>query len=87
MAKQNAKKEHPTENGTRQAPFKAEMLPAWAHRRNSIDVLEHQAGYYCLAAAMIANNRPQTNFELEFVAWLLSLVWWLCRAVAITLLY
>jgi hypothetical protein len=47
------------------------------------DVLESQADYDALAAAINADYRPRTNFELELVARLASLLWRLRRVVAI----
>jgi hypothetical protein len=48
-----------------------------------IDTLENAADYDALAAAINADYRPRTNFELELVARLVSLLWRLRRAVAI----
>ena len=48
-----------------------------------IDVLEDPADYEALEAAINADYRPRTNFELELVARLVSLLWRLRRAVAI----
>jgi hypothetical protein len=48
-----------------------------------INVLEDQADYEALAAAINADYRPRTNFELELIARLVSLLWRLRRAVAI----
>jgi hypothetical protein len=48
-----------------------------------IDVLEDPADYAALEAAINADYRPGTNFELELVARLVSLLWRLRRAVAI----
>jgi hypothetical protein len=48
-----------------------------------IDTLENAADYDALAAAINADYRPRTNFELELVARLASLLWRLRRAVAI----
>jgi hypothetical protein len=48
-----------------------------------IDVLEDPADYKALEAAINADYRPGTNFELELVARLVSLLWRLRRAVAI----
>jgi hypothetical protein len=46
-------------------------------------VLENQADYEALALRIKADYRPRTNFELELVARLISLLWRLRRAVAI----
>ncbi len=48
-----------------------------------IDVLENAADYEALAAAINADYRPGTNFELELIARLASLLWRLRRTVAI----
>jgi len=48
-----------------------------------IDVLENAADYEAFAAAINADYRPATNFELELVARLISLLWRLRRAIAI----
>jgi hypothetical protein len=48
-----------------------------------IDVLEDSAAYKALQRAIYADYRPRTNFELELVARLVSLLWRLRRAVAI----
>jgi hypothetical protein len=48
-----------------------------------IDVLEDPADYEALEAAINADYRPRTAFELELVARLVSLLWRLRRAVAI----
>ena len=48
-----------------------------------IDVLEDPADYKALASAINADYRPRTNFELELVARLVSLLWRLRRATAI----
>jgi hypothetical protein len=48
-----------------------------------IDVLEDPADYEALEAAINADYRPRTNFELELVARLISLLWRLRRSVAI----
>ena len=48
-----------------------------------IDVLEDPAAYKALQRAIHADYRPSTNFELELVARLVSLLWQLRRAVAI----
>ncbi len=48
-----------------------------------IDVLEDPAAYKSLQRAIYADYRPRTNFELELVARLVSLLWRLRRAVAI----
>jgi hypothetical protein len=48
-----------------------------------IDVIEEAADYEALAAAINADFRPATNFELELIAWLISLLWRLRRATAI----
>jgi hypothetical protein len=48
-----------------------------------IDTLENAADYDALAAAINADFRPRTNFELELVARLVSLLWRMRRAVAI----
>jgi len=48
-----------------------------------IDVLESAADYEALAAAINADYRPATNFELQLIARLISLLWRLRRAIAI----
>ena len=48
-----------------------------------IDVIEEAADYEALAAAINADFRPATNFELEMIARLISLLWRLRRATAI----
>jgi hypothetical protein len=48
-----------------------------------IDVLESAADYEAFATAINADYRPSTNFELELVARLVSLLWRLRRAIAI----
>ena len=48
-----------------------------------IDVLEEAADYEALAAAINADFRPATNFELQLVSRLISLLWRLRRATAI----
>jgi hypothetical protein len=48
-----------------------------------IDVLEDASAYKALQRKIYADYRPQTNFELELVARLVSLLWRLRRAVAI----
>ncbi len=48
-----------------------------------IDVLEDPAAYKALQRAIYADYRPRTNFELELVGRLVSLLWRLRRAVAI----
>jgi hypothetical protein len=48
-----------------------------------IDVIEEAADYEALAAAINADFRPATNFELELIARLISLLWRLRRATAI----
>jgi hypothetical protein len=48
-----------------------------------IDVLEDPAAYKALQRAIYADYRPRTNFELELVARLVSLLWRLRRAIAI----
>ena len=48
-----------------------------------IDVLEEAADYEALAAAIGADFRPATNFELQLIARLTSLLWRLRRATAI----
>jgi hypothetical protein len=48
-----------------------------------IDVLEDPAAYNALASAINADYRPRTNFELQLVSRLVSLLWRLRRAVAI----
>jgi hypothetical protein len=48
-----------------------------------IDTLENAADYDALAATIGADYRPRTNFELELVARLVSLLWRLRRSVAI----
>lgn len=48
-----------------------------------IDVLENAADYEAFATAIDADYRPHTNFELELVARLVSLLWRLRRAIAI----
>jgi hypothetical protein len=48
-----------------------------------IDVLEDAADYEALAAAINADFRPATNFELQLIARLISLLWRLRRATAI----
>ena len=48
-----------------------------------IDVLEDPAAYKALQRAIHADYRPHTNFELELVGRLVSLLWRLRRAVAI----
>jgi hypothetical protein len=48
-----------------------------------IDVLENAADYEALAMAINDDYRPRTNFELELIARLVSLLWRLRRAIAI----
>ena len=48
-----------------------------------IDIHEDPAAYRALERAINADYRPRTNFELELVARLVSLLWRLRRAVAI----
>ena len=48
-----------------------------------IDVLEDPAGYKALQRAIYADYRPRSNFELQLVGRLVSLLWRLRRAVAI----
>ncbi len=48
-----------------------------------IDVLEDPAAYKALQRAIYADYRPRTNFELELVGRLVSLLWRLRRSVAI----
>ena len=48
-----------------------------------IDVLEDPAVYKALQRAIYADYRPRSNFELQLVARLVSLLWRLRRAVAI----
>jgi hypothetical protein len=48
-----------------------------------IDVIEEAADYEALAAAINADFRPATNFELELIARLISLLWRLRRTTAI----
>ncbi|HUL87393.1 MAG TPA: hypothetical protein VLU23_04320 [Pseudolabrys sp.] len=48
-----------------------------------IDVLENVADYKALAKAIYADYRPRTNFELQLIARLVSLLWRLRRAIAI----
>ena len=48
-----------------------------------IDVIEEAADYEALAAAINVDFRPATNFELELIARLISLLWRLRRATAI----
>src|SRR4029078_8083939 len=48
-----------------------------------IDVFEDPADYNALASAINADYRPRTNFELQLVSRLVSLLWRLHRAVAI----
>ena len=48
-----------------------------------IGVLEDPAAYKALQRAIHTDYRPRTNFELELVARLVSLLWRLRRAVAI----
>jgi hypothetical protein len=49
----------------------------------TIAVLEDPAAYKALQRAIYRDYRPRTNFELELVARLVSLLWRLRRAVAI----
>jgi len=49
----------------------------------TIGVLEDPAAYKVLQRAIYSDYRPRTNFELELVARLVSLLWRLRRAVAI----
>ena len=49
----------------------------------TIGVLEDPAAYKALQRAIYSDYRPRTNFELELVARLVSLLWRLRRAVAI----
>jgi uncharacterized membrane protein len=53
------------------------------HSATVIDVLEDPAAYKALERAINADYRPRTNFELELVGRLVSLLWRLRRAVAI----
>ncbi len=48
-----------------------------------IDVLEDPAAYKALQRAIYADYQPRTNFELELVGRLVSLLWRLRRTVAI----
>ena len=48
-----------------------------------IDVLENAADYEALASAINADFRPATNFELQLIARLISLLWRLRRATEI----
>jgi hypothetical protein len=48
-----------------------------------IEILEDRAGYKALASRIHADYRPASNFELELVARLVSLLWRLRRAAAI----
>ena len=48
-----------------------------------IDVLEDPAGYKALQRAIYADYHPRSNFELQLVGRLVSLLWRLRRAVAI----
>ena len=48
-----------------------------------IDVLEDKKAYQALQRKIYADYRPASNFELELVARLVSLLWRLRRAVAI----
>jgi len=48
-----------------------------------IDVLEDRAAYKSLQRAINADYHPRSNFELQLVARLVSLLWRLRRAVAI----
>jgi hypothetical protein len=48
-----------------------------------LDIHEDPRAYRALARAISADYRPRTNFELELVARLVSLLWRLRRAVAI----
>jgi len=48
-----------------------------------IDALENAADYDTLAKAINADYRPRTNFELQLVARLISLLWRLRRAISI----
>ena len=48
-----------------------------------LDVVERAADYEALEAAIHADYRPRSNFELELVARLVSLLWRLRRAIAI----
>src|SRR5215467_183472 len=48
-----------------------------------IDVLEDAKAYKALQTRIYADYRPRSNFELELVARLVSLLWRLRRAVAI----
>ena len=48
-----------------------------------IDVLEDPAAYKALQRAIYADYRPRSNFELQLVGRLVSLLWRLRRAVAI----
>ena len=48
-----------------------------------IDVLEDPAAYRALQRAIFADYRPRSNFELQLVGRLVSLLWRLRRAIAI----
>ena len=48
-----------------------------------IDVLEDRGDYEALAAAINADYRPATNFEMQLISRLTSLLWRLRRATAI----
>ena len=48
-----------------------------------IDVLEDAKAYKALQRKIFADYRPSSNFELELVARLVSLLWRLRRGVAI----
>ena len=80
--RENAKKSTAT-NSRRQAPVSAKHRPARLTAETIIDVLEEAADYEALAAAINADFRPATNFELQLIARLISLLWRLRRATAI----
>src|SRR5690349_5777253 len=48
-----------------------------------IDVFEEPAAYRALQRAIYADYRPRSNFELQLVGRLVSLLWRLRRATAI----
>lgn len=70
-----------TENGKRRSRRNAVRHGLSAE--TIVDVFEDSADYDALEAAINADYRPRTNFELELVARLVSLLWRLRRAIAI----
>jgi hypothetical protein len=81
--RENAKKSTGPKTESRKRRSRRNATRHGLTAETTIGVLEDTPAYKALQRAIYSDYRPRTNFELELVARLVSLLWRLRRAVAI----